>query len=287
MWVFFPQFIRARRGAEVIDLPSPPAPDALLRALRRPLRPLLRLLIRAGVTFPVFAEMLRGLYVETAAKDLSPDGRPPTDSRLTLLTGVHRKEIRRLREEAEPGDDAPPAVVTLNSQLIARWLGLPDTTDEAGDPLPLPRTGFDALVASVTTDLRPRTVLDNWLAQGIATLDPDERIRLNVAAFVPREGVEARLFYLSRNLHDHVAAASANVSAVGAPPFLERSLHYDRLSPEAAAKLEAAGRAAAQQLLVDLNRLALSLVEGEDKVPGAPTRRVNLGVYLYGEDETA
>nr|WP_314071200.1 DUF6502 family protein [uncultured Roseococcus sp.] len=269
------------------DLPSPPAAEALLRALRRPLRPLVRLLIRAGVTFPVCAEMLRCLYVETAAKDPSPDGRPPTDSRLTLLTGVHRKEIRRLREAAEPGDDAPPAVVTLNSQLIARWLGLPETTDEGGDPLPLSRAGFDALVAGVTTDLRPRTVLDNWIAQGIATIDPDERIRLNVAAFVPREGGEARLFYLSRNLHDHVAAAAANVSAAGAPPFLERSLHYDRLSPEAAAKLEAAGRAAAQQLLVDLNRLALSLVEDEEKVPGAPTRRVNLGIYLYGEDEQA
>lgn len=273
----------------MIDPPSPTppplAPDALLRALQRPLRPLLRLLIRSGVTFPVLAEMLRGLYVETAAKDLAPDGRPPTDSRLTLLTGVHRKEIRRLREAAVAPDDAPPAVVTLNSQLIARWLGLPDTTDEAGDPLPLTRAGFDALVSAVTTDLRPRTVLDNWLAQGIATIEPDERIRLNVAAFVPREGTEARLFYLSRNLHDHVAAAAANVSAAGAPPFLERSLHYDRLPPEAAAKLEAAARAAAQQLLVDLNRLALSLLEGGENPPGAPTRRVNLGVYLFGEDE--
>ena len=274
-----------RLVAKVTELPTPPAPEALLRALRRPLRPLLRLLIRAGVTFPVFAEMLRGLYVETAAKDLSPDGRPPTDSRLTLLTGVHRKEIRRLREEPPPGDDAPPAVVTLNSQLIARWLGLPATTDAAGAPLPLTRAEFDALVAAVTTDLRPRSVLDSWIGQGIASLDAEERVRLNVSAFVPREGVEARLFYFARNLHDHVAAAAANVAADGAPPFLERSLHYGRLSPEAAARLEAAGRAAAQQLLIDLNRLALSLAEAEQLAPGAATRRVNLGVYLYGEDE--
>ncbi|RVT99634.1 hypothetical protein EOD42_00740 [Rhodovarius crocodyli] len=269
-----------------MDLPSPPPPGALLHALRRPLRPLLRLLIRAGVTFPVFAEMLRGLYVETAARDLSSDGGPPTDSRLALLTGVHRKEIRRLREEPAPVDDAPPAVVTLNSQLISRWLGLPENTNQAGDPLPLSRAAFDALVVSVTTDVRPRSVLDSWLAQGIATLDVDEHIRLNVAAFIPREGQEARLFYLARNLHDHMAAAAANVSAEGTPPFLERSLHYDGLSPEAAQKLEAAGRAAAQQLLVELNRLALSLVEGQATTPGAPTVRTNLGVYLYREEET-
>ncbi|WP_424812245.1 DUF6502 family protein [Roseococcus sp. YIM B11640] len=264
---------------------APPASE-LLRALRRPLRPLVRLLIRSGVTFPILADMLRGLYVETAAQDFPTGGRPPTDSRLSLLTGVHRKELRRLREEDAPADAAVPAVVTLNSQLIARWLGLADYTDEAGDPLPLSRADFDALVASVTTDLRPRTVLDNWLAQGIATLGADEKVHLNVQAFVPREGREAQLFYFARNLHDHMAAAVANITAAGAAPFLERSLHYDRLPPEVAAKLEAAGRVAAQQLLVDLNRLALELLdEAGEAAEGAATRRLNLGIYLYGEAE--
>ncbi|MDB5415817.1 MAG: hypothetical protein JWR10_4152 [Rubritepida sp.] len=274
------------------SLSSPPPADALLRALRRLLRPLIRLLIASGITFPVLADLLRSLYVTVAAEDPPADARARSDSRLTLLTGVHRKEIRRLREAAIPADETPPPVVTLNSQLISRWLGLPAYTDAAGAPLDLARgtspeggPSFDALVASVTTDLRPRTVLDSWIAQGFVSLEPDDRVRLNVSAFVPREGREAQLFYFARNLHDHVAAAAANVAAPDAPPFLERSLHYDRLSPEAAAQLEAAGRAGARKLLVDLNRLALSLAGEDGAVPEGPTRRVNLGVYLYTEDE--
>ncbi|MBI0534736.1 hypothetical protein D9599_04020 [Roseomonas sp. KE2513] len=264
-------------------MPAPPPADALLRPLRRLLRPLVRLLIRAGLTFPVVADLLRGLYVEVAA-GLAEDARARTDSRLSLLTGVHRKELRRLREAPIPPEEVP-SVVTVGSQIAGRWLGLPAYTDEAGHPLPLTRAAFDALVASVTTDLRPRTVLDNWVEAGLVTVGEDERVRLHRSAFLPNRHVEGQLFYFARNLHDHLAAAAANVSAAGDPPFLDRSLHYDRLRPEAAARLEAAGREGASRLLLDLNRMALSLLEEGEAEPGTPTRRVNLGIYLYLEDE--
>ncbi|WP_426956350.1 DUF6502 family protein [Muricoccus radiodurans] len=274
------------------DSTAAPPPDALVRPLRRLLRPLVRLLVRAGVTFPVLSDLLRGLYVEVAVAELPADARARSDSRLTLMTGVHRKEIRRLREEGWPEAEVAPVVVTLSSQVMARWLGLAEYLDEAGAPRPLPRLtppeggpSFEALVSAVTTDLRPRTVLDSWIAAGLATLDAEDRVHLEARAFVPREGMEGRLFYFARNLHDHVAAAAANVLATGPAPFLERSLHYDRLTPAAAAALESAGREAGQAMLVDLNRLALSLVAEGEAAPGAPTRRVNLGVYLYAEDE--
>ncbi|MCR0981966.1 DUF6502 family protein [Roseomonas populi] len=270
-------------------LPSPPPAESLLRPIRRLLRPLVRLTIRAGLTFPVLADLLRGLYVEVAAS-MAEDARGRTDSRLSLLTGVHRKELRRLRETPRETEEVP-AVVTLASQVIARWLGLPGYADAEGRPLPLPRSAppgepsFDTLVASVTTDVRPRAVLDGWLEQGLVASGPDERLRLNVAAYLPSEDLEGRLFYFARNLHDHMAAAGANISSGGAPPFFDRSLHYDRLRPEAAARLEEAGREGAQRLLLEMNRLALSLLEEGEAEPGTPTRRVNLGIYLYAENE--
>ncbi|MBR0678962.1 hypothetical protein GXW74_00535 [Roseomonas eburnea] len=265
-------------------------PDRLLAALARLLRPLVQLQIRSGVTFPVFADLLRALYVEVARDDLLTDPRSRTDSRISLMTGIHRKELRRQRS---PGAEQEPPVVTLNSQLLALWLGSPDYTDAAGRPLALPRSGpapsFDSLVAAVTRDLRPRAVLDDWIAQGMVTSDAEGRVVLKAEAYLPREGSEAQLFYFARNLHDHVAAAAANVAAAGPPPFLDRSVHYDRLGPEAAAALEALAREAAQRLLVEVNRQALAIAEEDEKAaavdPARPTRRVNLGVYLYAEDD--
>lgn len=115
----------------VPDRAGLPLPDSLTRPLRRLLRPLVRLLIRSGVTFPVLADLLRGLYVEVAGQELLTDPKSRTDSRISLMTGVHRKEIRRLREEG--GDVAEvPAVVTLATGIIARWLGQPTHTGPDG-----------------------------------------------------------------------------------------------------------------------------------------------------------
>jgi hypothetical protein len=275
-----------------VDRPQPLPPAALLRAVRRLLRPLVRLMMGGGITFPIVADLLRGLFVEVAATELLADTRARTDSRISLLTGVHRKEIRRLREMPRDSD-AVPEVVTVSSQIIARWLGTRAYLDGEGRPRPLPRLAkpdsiesFEGLIASVTTDVRPRAVLDDWLSNGIISLDADDVVHLETAAFIPRSGGEEQLFYFARNLHDHVAAAAANISATGQPMFLDRSLHYDRLTPEAASRLAVFAREAGIRALLEANRHALELVEGEVVPEGsAPIRRVNFGVYLYTDND--
>lgn len=261
------------------------------------MRPLVRLLMQSGMTFPVFSDVIRPLFVDVAVRDLLTDADSRTDSRVSLLTGVHRKEVRRLRE-AGAGEvpQAPPAL-SLASALIARWIGTPAYLDEAGHPRRLPRStaageaqSFEALVASVTSDVRPRAVLDQLVAQEIVTIEADDHVRLNVAAFLPQQGREEQIFYFGRNLHDHIAAASANVGRGGAARFFDRSVHYDGLTEAQAARLEETGRELGQALLVELNRLALAMLDeaGAETPPGPPSaamRRVNLGVYLYAEDE--
>lgn len=262
-----------------------PPPELLLRAARRVLRPLVRLWMRGGVTFPVASAMLRELYVDVAQRELLGDPQARSDSRVAVLTGVHRKELRRLREmgpEAEPA----PAKLALSSLVIARWLSVAPWAESPGVARRLARAGgeesFEGLVSSVTRDVRPRAVLDEFLAQGVVEQDSEDMLVLRDAAYLPRPGQEEQLFYFARNLHDHAAASCANVEAQGDPPFLDRSVHYDGLSDAAAAALRAEARAAAIRLLVEINAAAMRLVEE----PGsAGTQRVNLGVYLFGEDE--
>jgi hypothetical protein len=295
MWDLFPRQVVGRLptarviGGVVRETKLPPPPASLLRATIHLLRPLVRLLLRAGVTFPVLAEHLRQLFVEVAISEL-PEGRR-TDSRLSLLTGVHRKEIRRLREVGVD-ELSEPEVVTLSSEIIARWLG-DATYGGQGGPRLLPRSSdkgpsFETLVSSVTTDVRPRTVLDEWLSQGLVALDAQGRVRLEVRAFVPKPGEAAQLYYFGRNLHDHVAAAVANILARGVAPFPDQSVHYDGLNIPVAAALEKEARAAAGQLMLEINRRAVELTDEAEKNQSdrvGPTRRLNLGVYMFVEDE--
>jgi len=265
--------------------PSP----ALVAALRRILSPLVRLLIAYRIPFPYLAGLLKGLYVEVADREFPVAGKAQTDSRIRLLTGVHRKDVKRLRGERPEAVPEPPEL-SLSAQLIARWIGLADTLDEAGRARPLPRLAknadgpsFEGLVASVSQDIRPRAVLDDWLAQGIAHLDEADRVVLNVEAFIPEKDLDEKSFYLGRNVHDHLAAAVANLLGP-APPYLERSVYYARLSPESARELDALARAEAMRALKAVNRRALDL-KTQDAGRADATRRIAFGAYFFSEEE--
>ncbi|KAB1075534.1 DUF6502 family protein [Methylobacterium planeticum] len=267
------------------EMPDTSPEGASLHApVARLLRPLVRLFVARGITFPALINLLRELYVNVAEYDFALPGKEQTDSRVSLLTGIHRKEVRRLRGAGAPVS-AVPAVVSRTSRIIARWLADPHFTDGQGRPLPLPRAGedgevsFESLVSGVTRDLRPRAVLDEWLDRGLALLDPQGRIVLAEAAYVPKGGGEPQLYYFGRNLHDHIAASVANIMGE-APRFLERAVHYDGLSAELARHLERRAREIAMEALAQANREAHAACATD---PGGD-HRWNFGLYVYAEE---
>jgi hypothetical protein len=269
------------------NLDTSPEGKGLHAPLARLLRPLVRLLVTRGITFPALTDLLREIYVNVAEYDFTLPGKEQTDSRVSLLTGIHRKEVRRLRGAGAPVS-AVPATLSRTSRIVARWIADASFTDADGQPMPLPRTAeagkpsFESLVAGVTRDVRPRAVLDEWLDRGLVFADPQDRIVLAESAYIPRAdgNADAQLYYFGRNLHDHVAAAAANIIAPN-PRFMERAVHYDGLSEDLAAKLEARARELAMDALAQANREAHAACASD---PGGP-HRWNFGVYVYREKE--
>lgn len=262
-----------------------PGEPPIERALRKVLRPLVRLLVAHSLRFPFAAELLKSLYVEVAAEEFPVEGKAQTDSRIHFLTGVHRKDVKRLRSSENRKFDSPEQA-SLGSQLIARW-----TTQssylERGKPRRLPRTAsrgpsFEMLVRDLNTDIRARVVLDEWLRLGIAEVDEDDCVLLKVDAFIPPGGSEEIAYYFGRNVHDHTAAAVHNVLG-HKPPLLERSVNYNHLTPAAVEELTALSRQRGMEMLQEINSRALEL-QRSSSGPEA-TNRVNFGVYFFTEDE--
>jgi hypothetical protein len=275
----------------MIEPTSSGVPDAarLQVPLSRLLRPLVRLFIRCGITFPSLCNLLRELYVNVAEYDFALPGKEQTDSRVSLLTGIHRKEVARLRGAGAPVS-VVPATISRTSRIMARWLSAPDFTDARGQPLPLTRgvepartsaktASFEALVTSVTRDVRPRAVLDEWLDRKLVMIDAEDRVVLTEAAFVPGGGSDQQLYYFGRNLHDHVAAAVANVLGEQ-PRYMERAVHYDGLSESLAKTLEARSRDLAMEALIAANKDANQACQAD----AGGAWRWNFGVYVYREE---
>lgn len=243
-------------------------------------------MIAHSVTLPTLVTLLKQLYVEVARDSFTLDGRPPTDSRISMLTGVHRKDVRTLRETGMPAT-APPAL-GISFTVVGRWLGDPRFVDEGGRPRRLSRTGegssFSQLVASVSADVRPRTVLDELARQDFVMVDEvADEVVLLVDAFVPQGRDPAVLDVMAQNLHDHGAAAIDNLLApAGQAPFLERAVYYNGLTEESVQMVEAMARAAALEALARLNSEALARQRADQGRAGA-VRRFRFGAYFYTE----
>lgn len=263
---------------------------ALVRAVTRMLGPLVRLLIARGITFPYLSGLLKTVYVAEAGKSLSAAGEVPTVSRLSVVTGLQRKDINRIQDEPPP-EKSPPTAVSLGSRLIGIWTGDKKFRTAKGDPAPLPRaaakTGapsFDVLVRSVSTDVSPRVILDEWLRLGLVAIDKNEHIRLNAGAFVPQRGFDEKVYFLGRNVGDHIATVVHNALGEGAP-HLERAVYYDKLTAESVQKLQTRATDLGMKTLLALNKEALKLADADQGEKDA-TYRMALGIYYYqGPDD--
>lgn len=275
-----------------MDEKPPPSVNAmtptpsLVAALRHLLRPLVRLLVARGVTYTMLSDLLKQTYVDIADRDFRLEGRAPTDSRVSLLSGVHRKDVRRLREATPSGDAAMPDSVALGAQLVAAWTTRREYLDAKGHPRRLPRLAssgarsFESLVTSVSKDIRARSILDEWLRLGVVELDREDRVVLRTEAFVPRRGFDEKAYYLGHNVHDHLAAAVHNLLGNGAP-FLERSVHYDALGAASVEELAALAERSGMEALKTVNRKAIAC-EARDRKQ-APKLRITFGVYFFTE----
>ncbi len=264
------------------------ASPALLRAVQRLLRPLARLLMAYGVNYLAFCNLAKGVFVDVAARDFPDDGAPVTDSRVSLLSGVHRREVKRLREEML-SRAPPPPVVSLGAQVVSRWCAEPIFLDSRRQPLALPRlasqggeASFERLVEGVSKDIRSRAVLDEWLRLGAVTLDAEDRVHLVEHAFVPARGLDEKSFYLGKNIGDHLEAAGHNLIE-SQPPFLDRSVYCDGLSAESVEQLRVLSRELAVGAMQEINRRALELQEADHERADAG-HRITFGVYFYAEN---
>lgn len=265
-------------------------PRSLMAAVRRLLRPLVKLLLHYSVQYPALTHLLKQTYVEVATA-MPVDGKTQTDSRVSLLTGIHRLDVKRLRNEIVSGNEGPPMSVSLGAQIVARWTAHAEYLDNKGRPLPLHRLAsagglmsFESLVRSVSKDIRPRVVLDEWLRLGVAQIDNLDRVILVTDAFAPSHGQDEKLFYLGKNMHDHLDACAHNLTRPDAPPLLERSVYYDHLSKDSTLMLSAYARQLSSQVMQAFSQKAMELQE-RDHLDANARYRVAYGQYFNQASE--
>lgn len=133
--------------------------SAVLSALLRALRPIARFLMKAGIGYREFAEISKCAFVDVGTSDYGLRGRPTNISRVAVMTGLTRKEVKRLREKILAGNQTVLNRVIPPAEIIQQWHSDPKFLDDMGRPLKLEFDGrsptFSDLVKKYGGDIPP------------------------------------------------------------------------------------------------------------------------------------
>lgn len=264
-------------------------PTALSSAIRTLLRPLVRILLRRGIPYRVLAEHAKRAYTEIASEDFRVSGRKPSQSRISIITGLTRKEVARLTGLADDDPGATANQYNRAARVVTGWIRDKQFADGRGRPAALPlgekRRSFAELVRRYGGDVPTRAVLDELLRVGAVSRLKDGRIKLVSRAYVPQSDDDEKIGILGRDVADLIATIDHNLSEPPATAYFQRKVAYDNLPEESLASIRKHAGKRAQVLLEQLDRLMSE--QDRDTNPtaqGAGKKRAMLGIYYFEED---
>ncbi len=248
--------------------------------------PLVLWMVRSGVGYAEFAQALKPVFLAQARLELERNGQRDSDSAISLLSGLHRKDVRAFREAAHQAlarvkeDGASWGKPSAANQVVTRWL----SQEDWGDSLPFggDAPSFEALARAVSKDFHPRAVLQEMQRLGVAR-EVDGHVQLMREAFVPDAKHKESRELLAGSVADHLAAGVHNLSGATGPKFLEQSVFADGLSPASVQELHLMANALWAQVLQAVMAKAVPLCERDLHHP-AP-QRFRLGLFTFSAPE--
>ena len=257
----------------------------VIQSCRYLLRPVIRFLLKHGVTWDEFGELSKDTYVAVARQDHGIQGRPTNNSRVAMLTGLSRREVASIRDRLLEGDDtAYPLQGNRISQILSAWHTDSEFSDELCQPKNLPATGptgsFSELLKRYAGDLPHSAIRKEMQQRRLIEELNSGHIRVLKRDYVFSSLDPEIIHQMGATLHDHAATLEHNLNEdrLSAPRF-EGMADNATISPKAFNKF--------QDLVAKRGLSFLEEIDGwlsgneVDANEDADTRTARLGVGIY------
>lgn len=266
---------------------------ALHRAIYKMLRPLVRLLMRHGVSYRSFADLARHAYVDAARADFPLPGRKQSNARTAVLTGINRKDIAKLDDRPHPLSDAPNANANPAAKVITGWLNNFRYHNATGQPATLPldsqdsEPSFTELVREYSSDVPVRALLDE-LVRIEAVGRCDDQVKLLATGYIPLQDMAENMRIFGTAAADLIRTMDHNISGEKPGPFIQRTVSY-QIPPELLLRVRDRASREGERFLLQINDW-LAQYESEltgteeardGEVPEAQRVRAGVGIYYF------
>jgi len=257
----------------------------LFVAVRKLMRPLVRILLRNGVAYGALADAIRKCYVDVAFEDFAPEGKKQTVSRVSALTGLTRKEVKRLHELDGEDYEASQERYNRAVRVISGWMNDRRFLDVKGKPAVLSlekgNKSFAVLVRDYSGDIPVRAMLA-MLEEAGSVSNTKDKVRLVRHAYVPAGDDQEKIRILGTDVSELIATIDHNLTAAPEQLLFQRKVAYEAINPDSLVKLKKLSFARAQSLLERLDREYAKHEQTEDAGEGVS---ISLGIY-YNEQKS-
>lgn len=193
------------------------------------MHPLTQWLIRSGIGYNEFTAALKPLFYLQALDELERIDQKSTVSAISLLSGLHRKEVSILKNADIAHAHIQPETLSVSSRVIGAWLA-----DHWPTCLPISKShpeSFDALVKTVSLDVHSKSVLNELLRLGLVLVENDCVI-LQKNGYYPNQQQQEIRQLLSQNIYSHMMAGMHNLFNENHTSQLEEAIRAEELTSE-------------------------------------------------------
>jgi len=190
----------------------------LLAAYSKLLRPLIRILLKHGVTYAEFSEVVKTVFVTTAAQEFRVPGKKMSKARIAIVTGLTRKEVQRLTSIEQSQRFQVKTNLSRIGRVLTGWHTDPEYIGPYGLPLEVRYDSdnsrdvtFVKLVQQYSGDMTPRAMLDELLRVG-AVIETDQNwFKVVRREYVPQTLAPDFLERAGRGIHDFIRTVEENL----------------------------------------------------------------------------
>jgi len=268
------------------------AQKAVLSACREFLRPIARLLLKNGVSYPEFADLCKEAFVQVASDDYGIRKRKTNMSRVAVMTGLSRKEVKKVRNRLGDNTELPKYRMRRPELILTKWHSDPAFLDDNNQPKKITFDGegatFSALVAQVGGDIPPKAMLNELLRAGSVVKKGDE-LRIISRSYIP-EPHDSEAIELGGGAIRHLVSTINHNLDCDDPDmrFFERRVYSELLPRFQRARFKKLAREKGDVLLRDLHAWLSEREKKLGEVQPSPSiqsdiPRIGVGVYFFND----
>lgn len=260
----------------------------LIAAFKPLMRPLVRILVRNGVSFGEFSELLKAVFVESAQDVLQLADSKQSVSRIAITTGLTRLEVSRLLTQTDEDAEALAGRLSRVGRLLTGWHQDSDFTGPYGIPYEVQfdgapgRRSFFELARRYTGDVPAEEMLDELKRIG-AVLDlGNGYYRVLIRSYIPSAADPAKFHAMSVAFTDLAKTLDQNLRPDEDHKLFERRVWAPNgISQSAAMDFDGYIKERGQQFLETIDDWLSSRESEAIKNDVQPRIKVGLGVYMF------